>query len=71
MARYRIGENPDAVSTLDANDSPLIVGTAVFGLATGIGFVIAGLRARIYWLVFWGAGLVLASLAYLLHRFFL
>ena len=70
MARYRIGEDPELMSTVDANDSGLIIGTAIFGLATGVGFVIAGLRARIYWLVVWGAGLVIASLAYLGHRVF-
>ena len=67
MARYRIGETPE--TGVDANDSPLIIGTAVFGLFTGIGFFIAGLRARMLWLTLWGAGLTIASLAYLFYRF--
>jgi len=68
MARYRIGETPDLGNAVDANDSALIIGTAIFGLVTGIGFLLAGLRTRMLWLIFWGAGLAIASLLYLGYR---
>ncbi|MDZ7803993.1 hypothetical protein [Thiohalophilus sp.] len=62
--RYRIGTDPEqARQEVDG----MIVGTAVFGLFTGVIFVLAGMRARQFWLAFWGAGLVLASSAYLLY----
>ncbi|MDY6980436.1 MAG: hypothetical protein SV201_11175 [Pseudomonadota bacterium] len=65
--RYRIGTDPEqAQQEVDG----MIVGSAVFGLFTGILFVVAGVRARQFWLAFWGAGLVLASSAYLLYTFF-
>ncbi len=64
--RYRIGTDPEqARQEVDG----MIVGSAVFGLFTGVIFVVAGMRARQFWLAFWGAGLVLASSAYLLYTF--
>lgn len=68
MARYRIGESIET-GAHDANDSLLLTGTAIFGLLTGIGFVMAGVRAGIFWLIFWGAGLVISSLAYLIYPY--
>mgnify|MGYP000201850419 CR=1 FL=1 len=65
--RYRIGSDPQqAHEQVDG----MIVGSAVFGFFTGVVFVVAGIRARQYWLAFWGAGLVLASSAYLLYTLF-
>lgn len=66
MARYRIGETPETGA--DKLSEYLLTGAAVFGLMLGIGFVIAGLRGKQYWLVIWGAGLVLASIAYLTYN---
>lgn len=66
--RYRTGSDPQqAQEQVDG----MIVGSAVFGLFTGVVFVVAGLRARQLWLAFWGAGLVLASGAYLIYTFFI
>lgn len=65
--RYRIGSDPQEVQQ---QADGMIVGSALFGLVTGIIFVAAGLRARQFWLVFWGAGLVIASVAYLLYTAF-
>lgn len=65
--RYRIGSDPQEVRQ---QADGMIVGSALFGLVTGIIFVAAGLRARQFWLVFWGAGLVIASVAYLLYTVF-
>ena len=39
-------------------------GVGIFGALLGVGFVIAGVRARQYWLVLWGAMLTVSSLAY-------
>ncbi|MFO8023701.1 hypothetical protein [Thiohalophilus sp.] len=65
--RYRIGTDPEqARQEVDG----MIVGSAVFGLFTGIVFVVAGLRVREFRLAFWGYGLILASSAYLLYTFF-
>jgi len=69
MARYRIGETPTP-GVSDPVTETMLAGAAIFGLVTGIGFVIAGVRARQYWLVFWGGGLTLSSIAYLLYKIF-
>jgi hypothetical protein len=62
--RYRIGSDPEqAAQEVDG----MIVGSAIFGFFIGIIFVIAGLRARQIWLSVWGAGLILASSAYLIY----
>jgi len=63
MPRYRIGEEPEPGAP-QAPDS-LEIGSAIFGLLLGIGFVYAGLRGKQYWLAIWGAGLAIASLIYL------
>lgn len=65
--RYRIGEEPDqAYQQLDG----MTVGTAVFGLVTGILFTIAGIKTRQLWLIVWGSGLAVASLIYLGYSIF-
>jgi len=54
-----------------ANDpitAHMFVGIAFYGLLAGSGFVWMGLRGRQHWMVFWGGGLVLCSIAYLLSR---
>jgi hypothetical protein len=61
--RYRIGEKPGELGPPVTDD--MAVGTAVFGLLTGIGFIAAGVRGRQAWLAIWGAGLAVASIAYL------
>ena len=63
--RYRIGQDPSLSQSQPVGEDGLTIFTAVFSLLTGVGFVIAGLRGRQRWLMFWGGGLVLASLAYL------
>jgi hypothetical protein len=39
--------------------------TAIFSLLLGIGFAVAGWRARLYWLVAMGIVLIIASTLYL------
>lgn len=56
--RYREGEKLAA----HANDD-MFIGSAIYGLLLGVGFVYVGLRYRQRWLAFWGFGLVLASIA--------
>lgn len=65
MARYRIGETPETGADVLTQD--IFIGAAIFGLLISIGFVIAGMRGKQYWLVAWGAGLTLSSIAYLLY----
>ena len=62
--RYREGE--EILPSAGVHDGMLTV-TVVVGLLIGVGFVIAGWRARQYWLAFWGSGLVIASVAYLIY----
>jgi len=60
--RYREGDSPDNLSTLD---DTMFMGAAVLGLLMGIGFVVAGIKGKQYWLALWGAGLVIASVLYI------
>jgi 5-carboxymethyl-2-hydroxymuconate isomerase len=61
--RYRIGNTPDELGE-PIGQGPIIA-AAVFSFVLGVGFVIAGVRSRHYWLTLWGTGLSLASAAYL------
>jgi hypothetical protein len=61
--RYRIGEEPDMLGT--AMDQSAINSIALLSLLLGVGFVVAGLRSRHYWLTIWGTGLSLWSAAYI------
>jgi len=63
--RYRIGEDPANLQGQPVGEDGLTIFTAVFGLVAGTGFVIAGIKGRQRWLLFWGAGLVVASVGYL------
>lgn len=63
--RYRIGQDPANLTGQAVGEDGLTIFTAVFSLITGIIFVIGGIRGRQRWLMLWGAGLVLVSLAYL------
>jgi len=63
--RYRIGQDPELIPTQPVGEDGLTIFTAVFGLLAGTGFMIAGIKGRQRWLLFWGSGLVIASLAYL------
>ena len=68
--RYRIGEEPDVLGT--AMDQSAVNSIALLSLMLGLGFVVAGLRSRHYWLTIWGAGLSLWSTGYIvLVAFFL
>jgi len=62
--RYRIGEQPDLPAG-PLVDQGAFAGIAVLSCLIGIGFVLAGLRSRHYWLTIWGSGLSLTSIGYL------
>jgi hypothetical protein len=61
--RYREGTFPG--ETLPPPEPAIFAGAAVLGLLMGVLLALLGLRARLAWLAVWGAGLVVASLAYL------
>ena len=65
--RYRIGE--DSLQIAQPVSNGLVTFSALLGLLMGLGFVVAGLRAKQIWLAGWGAGLVLASVLYLVAKF--
>ena len=62
--RYRIGETPEE-STL-ALDQGVFTSMAVLSLVMGMGFVLAGMRSKHYWMATWGTGLTLSSIAYII-----
>jgi hypothetical protein len=62
--RYREGETP---LELGAPVKMEFTGVGIFGVLLGIGFVVAGIRGRQYWLVLWGTILTLSSLVYVVH----
>ncbi|MCK5481337.1 MAG: hypothetical protein KAJ06_09325 [Gammaproteobacteria bacterium] len=65
--RYRIGETPGEQGF--AADLGVFNGLATFSFLLGIGFVVAGIRSKHYWLSIWGAGLSLSSVVYLVYIF--
>jgi len=62
--RYRIGETPsDSALALDQG---VFTSMAALSLVMGIGFVVAGMRSKHYWMATWGTGLTLSSIVYIL-----
>jgi hypothetical protein len=59
--RYREGQTPGELGAPVEMD---FSGVGIFGIVLGIGFVVAGIRGRQYWLILWGAILNLSSIAY-------
>jgi hypothetical protein len=57
-----VDSDPETAATV--TDS-VLTGTAIYGVLVGSGFVIAGIRGRQMWMTWWGGGLALASVAYL------
>lgn len=66
MAGYPIDELPRTAA--DPITAHMFLGIAIYGLFVGIGFVLMGLRGRQRWMIFWGGGLVLSSIIYLVSR---
>ena len=68
--RYRIGQEPDLSQAQPVGEDGLAIFTAFFSLLTGVGFIVAGIRGRQRWLIFWGGVMVLASMGYLGYLLF-
>ena len=61
--RYRVGEEPQRLADANQANDGMFVGTAIYGVILGIGFIIVGFKVKQRWLAFWGAGLSIASAA--------
>ena len=62
LTRYRIGEEAGTPTVTD----DMILLTALYGLAVGILLTFLAKRLRQRWMIFWGGGLAVISLGYLL-----
>ncbi|MDH5359174.1 MAG: hypothetical protein OEX03_01365 [Gammaproteobacteria bacterium] len=67
--RYREGMEVDGKPS-QVNET-MLVATAGFGLITGILMLLAGLRARLLWMIVWGGGLAVASIVYITYSVFI
>ena len=62
--RYRIADNPG--ESPPPIDQGSFLAIAVLSLLIGIGFIVAGMRSKHYWMAIWGTGLSLSSIAYII-----
>jgi hypothetical protein len=62
LTRYRIDE---AVGASTVTDDMMVL-TSIYGVVVGIILVILARRFRQQWMVFWGSGLSIISVVYLL-----
>lgn len=67
--RYREGMEVDGKPS-QVNET-MLVATAGFGLLTGLLMLLAGLRARLLWMIVWGSGLAVASIVYITYSVFI
>lgn len=63
--RYRISDNPDELGPPLDQGAFLAIATLSFFI--GIGFVIAGMRSKHYWMAIWGSGLSISSIIYMIY----
>lgn len=49
-------------------DDNFVFLSILLGIVLGISFIVFGVKVKRYWMVIWGAGLVLASLSYFVMR---
>ena len=64
--RYRdTGNYQDMGMPVDDN---LVFASIIVGIIMAVGFIVAGLRVKRYWMVIWGSGLIFASLSYFVLR---
>jgi len=59
--RYREGEPVERLANHSSDG--MFFGSTIYGFILGLGFVFVGLKVKQKWLMFWGAGLSLASVA--------
>lgn len=64
--RYRdTGNYQDLGVPVDDN---LVFFSILLGIAMGVGFIVFGIKVKRYWMVIWGAGLIMAGLSYFVMR---
>ena len=63
--RYRITDNPG--KSAPPLDQGSFLAIAVLSLLIGIGFIVAGMRSKHYWMAIWGTGLSLSSVIYIIY----
>ena len=61
--RYRAGEQPEAWPY--AVSEPWLLFTVVLGVLVGFALIAMGVKGRQLWMLVWGTGQVLVSVAYL------
>lgn len=49
-------------------DDSLVFFSIIVGIIMGVGFIVAGIKVKRYWMTIWGVGLILASLSYFVLR---
>lgn len=49
-------------------DDNMVFFSVILGIFMGIGFVVAGIKVKRYWMTIWGIGLIFASLSYFVMR---
>lgn len=49
-------------------DDNLVFVSIIVGIIMGIGFIIAGIKVKRYWMTIWGVGLILSALSYFVLR---
>lgn len=49
-------------------DDNLVFFSIILGIIMGVGFIVAGIKVKRYWMSIWGVGLVMASLSYFVMR---
>lgn len=63
--RYREGTELEQLYSQSEGLLNMLLFTVVIGLLVGVILVVLGLKGRQIWLVFWGGGLVIASILYI------
>lgn len=49
-------------------DDNLVFVSIIVGIIMGLGFIIAGIKVKRYWMTIWGVGLILSALSYFVLR---
>jgi len=49
-------------------DDNFVFLSIILGMIMGVSFIVFGFKVKRYWMVIWGAGLILASLSYFVMR---
>ena len=49
-------------------DDNLVFFSIILGITLGVAFIVFGIKVKRYWMVIWGAGLIIAGLSYFVMR---